>query len=106
MFSIRSFPVVAFGFAVIIFTIVHVSAANVARASIMPAFLKKKTYTPLLYFKVPLGTMDECEYFYFDKLHNSKFYSHLIVYYFLTILYPLEYYLLLHILCKAIKWKK
>lgn len=30
-------------------------------ASIMPAFLKKKTYTPLLFFKVPKGTMDECD---------------------------------------------
>ena len=27
------------------------------------AFLgKKKTYTPLLFFKVPKGNMDECEY--------------------------------------------
>lgn len=24
-------------------------------------FTKKKTYTPLLFFKVPKGTMDECE---------------------------------------------
>lgn len=30
-------------------------------ASIMPAFLQKKTYTPLLFFKVPKGTMDECD---------------------------------------------
>jgi len=30
--------------------------------SITPAFLgKKKTYTPLLFFKVPKGTMDECD---------------------------------------------
>eukprot|EP00579_Thalassiosira_antarctica_P007664 CAMPEP_0201882674 /NCGR_PEP_ID=MMETSP0902-20130614/14342_1 /ASSEMBLY_ACC=CAM_ASM_000551 /TAXON_ID=420261 /ORGANISM="Thalassiosira antarctica, Strain CCMP982" /LENGTH=163 /DNA_ID=CAMNT_0048411255 /DNA_START=209 /DNA_END=700 /DNA_ORIENTATION=- len=27
----------------------------------MPAFLQKKTYTPLLFFKVPKGTMDECD---------------------------------------------
>lgn len=26
------------------------------------AFLKKKTYTPLIFFKVPKGTMDECEF--------------------------------------------
>ena len=34
------------------------------------AFLsKKKTYTPLLFFKVPKGNMDECEYvcIYFAK---------------------------------------
>merc|ERR1719491_1596097 len=30
-------------------------------ASIRPAFRKKKTYTPLLFFKVPKGTMDESD---------------------------------------------
>ena len=34
---------------------------SVAEAS-MPAFIKqKKQYTPLLFFKVPSGTMDECD---------------------------------------------
>lgn len=34
---------------------------SVAEAS-MPAFIKqKKHYTPLLFFKVPSGTMDECD---------------------------------------------
>mmetsp|Transcript_8239 Transcript_8239/g.14930 ORF Transcript_8239/g.14930 Transcript_8239/m.14930 type:complete len:194 (-) Transcript_8239:231-812(-) len=42
--------------------LLHSSPSSVADgASIMPAFLQKKTYTPLLFFKVPKGTMDECD---------------------------------------------
>merc|ERR1712071_216371 len=37
------------------------SSSVVDGASIRPAFLKKKTYTPLLFFKVPKGTMDESD---------------------------------------------
>eukprot|EP00571_Detonula_confervacea_P011349 CAMPEP_0172301138 /NCGR_PEP_ID=MMETSP1058-20130122/3085_1 /TAXON_ID=83371 /ORGANISM="Detonula confervacea, Strain CCMP 353" /LENGTH=185 /DNA_ID=CAMNT_0013011153 /DNA_START=47 /DNA_END=604 /DNA_ORIENTATION=- len=35
--------------------------SSMADAASVPAFLKKKTYTPLLFFKVPKGTMDECD---------------------------------------------
>lgn len=39
--------------------LLHPSAVGVDAA---PAFLsRKKTYTPLLFFKVPQGTMDECD---------------------------------------------
>jgi hypothetical protein len=35
--------------------------SSFADAASFPAFLKKKTYTPLLFFTVPKGTMDECD---------------------------------------------
>ncbi|KAL7553640.1 hypothetical protein ACHAWF_016947 [Thalassiosira exigua] len=35
--------------------------SSFADAASLPAFLKKKTYTPLLFFTVPKGTMDECD---------------------------------------------
>jgi hypothetical protein len=66
MFRFCSFPAVVSIVAVSVVTLAQMSAADIdaARASsIMPAFLKKKAYTPLLFFKVPLGTMDECEIF-------------------------------------------
>ncbi|KAL7428027.1 hypothetical protein ACHAXH_002253 [Discostella pseudostelligera] len=59
-----SFPAVALAIAITVLALVQMPVADAARArasTLMPAFLKKKTYTPLLFFKVPLGTMDECD---------------------------------------------
>lgn len=75
MFRFTPFPVLAWAIAVAVLVSEHVSVANAASASasIMPSFLKKKTYTPLLFFKVPLGTMDECEYRNYDMHFDSDF---------------------------------
>ncbi|KAL3757515.1 hypothetical protein ACHAWU_010147 [Discostella pseudostelligera] len=64
MSRLLSFPAVALAVAITVIALVQVSVADAARArasTLVPAFLKKKTYTPLLFFKVPLGTMDECD---------------------------------------------
>ena len=44
--------------AAIIVTLVQSTGADAAK---LPFLTKKKTYTPLLFFKVPKGTMDECD---------------------------------------------
>jgi len=51
-----------FLFAVLTAFIVAVLQSSAADAvSMRPAFLKKKTYSPLIFFKVPKGSMDECD---------------------------------------------
>jgi len=92
MSRLLSFPAVALAVAITVIALVQVSVADAARArasTLVPAFLKKKTYTPLLFFKVPLGTMDECEYYQPIEIWMRNFAMHLrhISYLFLSSYY-------------------
>lgn len=56
-----SFKMLRFIICLLASVIVVLLQSSVADGASSLAFFKRKTYTPLLFFKVPKGTMDECE---------------------------------------------